>query len=589
MSKIKIALYFILGLLCSQINLMSQEEGISVMQDKVGIGTSNPSEKLEVNGNVALINNHFLINKRSDNSTHRTIGLNGSDHVFVNYSSIFDNKPSSLILGIGEGKALDFRNHENTTLLRVNGTTERIGIGTTDPRSTLHIRSTDDTADVWSGLRLDPAKPVVTRAHHDYHKLSGFRRSGLWLAGSTNGSAYLRSNIMLKDEGIFFGMSDNFIDPETNIKFFVGNDGKIGMGTDAPMSALQINDGSATLNIHKTPVTSLEASTIDITPGLDGSFRIGSMNPTTNGFGGAVIQAYSDNAPSFKGQLYLDAGNSTSAALFFRTGLQTKMKIGKDGKVGIGTTNPQALLDVNGQANATSVNLTRTGSSASILCNRTDGAAMTLGGGASQSSIVFDEASNFEIRKSTRANVVGKIQNSGTNLLHIRGSSGNVGIKTASPSHTLTVDRSAAKPGGGYWSGTSDRRLKKNINDYHEGLEKILALHPVSYQYNGKAGISDTSSTYIGLIAQEVEKIAPYMVSHFNQEKREVDEPKEGWKSVDASAITYMLINAVQEQQKTIDLLKSENQELKDLMLNVLAELNKITEPSELALINFAN
>lgn len=111
---------------------------------------------------------------------------------------------------------------------------------------------------------------------------------------------------------------------------------------------------------------------------------------------------------------------------------------------------------------------------------------------------------------------------------------------------------SAAKPGGGMWEGTSDRRLKQDIMNYQKGLAELRSVQPVTYRYNEKTDFN-TQLTHVGIIAQDLQKIAPDMV----QQRGE-------YLTVDASAFTYMLINAVQEQdqiitdqQKEIDALKA--------------------------------
>ncbi len=104
------------------------------------------------------------------------------------------------------------------------------------------------------------------------------------------------------------------------------------------------------------------------------------------------------------------------------------------------------------------------------------------------------------------------------------------------------------KVGGGTWTASSDRRLKRNISEYTGGLDDILAIRPVQFQYNGLSGY-DTEKEHIGVIAQELAEIAPYMVGTYTKDGTEYLE-------VDNSAMIYMLINAVKEQQAQIDDLK---------------------------------
>lgn len=50
----------------------------------------------------------------------------------------------------------------------------------------------------------------------------------------------------------------------------------------------------------------------------------------------------------------------------------------------------------------------------------------------------------------------------------------------------------------------SDERSKKNIQTYTKSLDDIIALNPVTYQYNGQYGTKDDGITRVGLIAQQV-------------------------------------------------------------------------------------
>ena len=149
---------------------------------------------------------------------------------------------------------------------------------------------------------------------------------------------------------------------------------------------------------------------------------------------------------------------------------------------------------------------------------------------------------------------------------------GSVGIVISNPTYTLHVNGTAGKPGGGSWTATSDKRLKKNIGPYTDGLEQVLAIRPVKYQYNELAG-TDTEVEYVGVIAQELQKVAPYMVGNFDLDGT-------GYLDVDNSAMTYMLINAVKEQQTLIERQKTENKALQlrlEKMESILNEL--LTSP----------
>jgi hypothetical protein len=119
-----------------------------------------------------------------------------------------------------------------------------------------------------------------------------------------------------------------------------------------------------------------------------------------------------------------------------------------------------------------------------------------------------------------------------------------VGIGTNSPAYLLHVNGVAAKPGGGSWTVASDKRLKQEITPFKEGLAKVLEINPVWFRYNGKAGLP-TSKKHVGIIAQDMQKIAPHTVSEFlyldslGKEEKYLD--------YDGNAMAYMLVNAVKE------------------------------------------
>ncbi|MBK9399848.1 MAG: tail fiber domain-containing protein [Bacteroidetes bacterium] len=105
----------------------------------------------------------------------------------------------------------------------------------------------------------------------------------------------------------------------------------------------------------------------------------------------------------------------------------------------------------------------------------------------------------------------------------------------------------AAKPGTSTWTVVSDERLKKDISPFKEGLETIGKINPVYYSYNGKAS-TPTDAYYVGVLAQELQKAAPYMVGSFEHtpNPREVNE-RETYLNVNNGALTYILVNAVKE------------------------------------------
>ena len=97
---------------------------------------------------------------------------------------------------------------------------------------------------------------------------------------------------------------------------------------------------------------------------------------------------------------------------------------------------------------------------------------------------------------------------------------------------------------------SSDKRFKKDIKPIASSLDNVLKLRGVSYnfkveEYSDKKFPADTQ---IGFIAQELLEIYPQLIS----------KDKEGYYSVDYSKISPILVEAIKEQQKKIDKLETE-------------------------------
>ena len=116
----------------------------------------------------------------------------------------------------------------------------------------------------------------------------------------------------------------------------------------------------------------------------------------------------------------------------------------------------------------------------------------------------------------------------------------------------ITITGVGVQPGGGMWTAPSDKRIKKDVTDFNLGLEKLMQVHPVRFRYNGLGGTTDDGKQYVGVIAQDLEKVLPSMVTSHAAKLHPADMDAIALKEVDPSDFTYMLINAVKEQQQVI-------------------------------------
>lgn len=76
----------------------------------------------------------------------------------------------------------------------------------------------------------------------------------------------------------------------------------------------------------------------------------------------------------------------------------------------------------------------------------------------------------------------------------------------------LTTDDTPEKLNAGSWSGYSDKRLKKDIVSFTDGLNVLRQINPMSYKYNDIVPGFSTGKTYMGVLAQDIQSVAPYCV-----------------------------------------------------------------------------
>lgn len=91
---------------------------------------------------------------------------------------------------------------------------------------------------------------------------------------------------------------------------------------------------------------------------------------------------------------------------------------------------------------------------------------------------------------------------------------------------------------------SSDERLKDDITLIENPLSKVLSLDAVEFNWNDNQEVY--SGHDIGLIAQQVEEVAPEIVTTRDN----------GFKAVKYDRVTSLLVGAIKEQQKIIESLE---------------------------------
>ena len=120
---------------------------------------------------------------------------------------------------------------------------------------------------------------------------------------------------------------------------------------------------------------------------------------------------------------------------------------------------------------------------------------------------------------------------------------GALGVGTSTPS-TVGLIR-ATNDVIAYYG--SDERLKENIITISGSLDKVMAIGGYEFDWVKMPGIHENEGHDIGVIAQEIQKVLPEIVTTRDN----------GYLAVKYEKIVALLIEAIKEQQKQIDEIKS--------------------------------
>lgn len=391
-----------------------------------------------------------------------------------------------------------------TPLERVRITKDgRVGIGTNAPTERLHVYHSEDLS---KNAILSQAIQPTPNLDFQNNAVVGIARGANFAWGYATGvMGVSNSSSSFFGTGVHATIQNNNtipVAPATDQALYVNANGLgyaalfmngyIGINTNNPLSRLHLIDNTTT------------AMTLNSTNEADISY--------TTSTGNNSWQSGCNNL-----------GNGTSNNQFYIRNIidnQYLLGVQRGGNVGIGSmvaTIPAATLDVASTGVGT------------VLVYRGRNSAMD--GTETQIGSIerfHDYLSTIELN-----------DGGGTSGLAI-----NYG--TSASYDLQMLNNSAAKPTSGSWTIASDKRLKTDIHPFKDGLEVLKQINPVYFKYNGKANTPDEYG--IGVLAQEVEGVAPYMVGSFEYIASSQDLPnKEEYLSYNPDALHYISLNAVKE------------------------------------------
>ena len=204
----------------------------------------------------------------------------------------------------------------------------QVGIGTASPKTALTIANGNVTD---PGKWASSALAIENSTHVGSHSQIGFG----YLEGTDNAAAYI--GFVSTQQGtngkgdLIMGSRDEITDTQPTEKMRITSDGKVGIGTDSPSTALEVkgtvslDDDGQTKGMWFGDISSSQAK------GYVGGGDFAINSAATNDFGVSASD-----------------GNN----LLFGVNGSEKMRITPAGDVGIGTTSPDSTLEVNDLADA---------------------------------------------------------------------------------------------------------------------------------------------------------------------------------------------------------------------------------------------
>jgi hypothetical protein len=361
----------------------------------------------------------------------------------------------------------------------------------------------------------------------------------------------------------------------------IADGGNVGIGTQAPAQPL-----------HVLSSTALTAGVARFQYSGGNDYEV--IRVESLGNNDAHIGFFADGDTNYYGGFgidYSDAGKFKLQTDNLFVGGSNLMTWARDGKVGIGTTNPSETLHLNAGGGGPELRFENASGSHYIrayndnwnfLANSTN-TAMTIrnsgqvefggkvGIGTNDPSSGYGGAISAA-KLAILSGTAGSDGGSSTILIggdnkhyaymqgtHISGGATQLDFGTASGAINPTLKMRIASNGSiGAPSGTniynaSDERLKQNISTLSNSLDVINALNPVKFNWIDNFEESENDKTLYGFVAQEVQETFPDAVESFGNDVEVDGTVVENPLTVRDKFFIPVLVKAIQEQQALIE------------------------------------
>ena len=495
--------------------------------EALGIGTTSPSEKLDVNGAVS-VTGALTTNKTNAG----TLEYESNGFTLRSYGATAGTGYVRFLTGGGGGSAA-------SEAMRIDAS-GNVGIGTSSPLSKLNVKgtqgnwrvdpdsvsgeiqvlSTTTANDGFRDFRLRADEVIVDTAGTERLRIDSSGNVGIGTSSPSQklmveGSAGYLTTIQTSDANkprlqVYIDDTDGvslvsgYDTTAKGMQFFTGGanrmridaSGNVGIGTSSPLSKVSLEGGHISVG--------------DLT-GVAGTQEVLSAYRERSGtttYGNISIRSTYDTGSNASDMLFYTSSGATTSA--------ERMRIDSSGNVGISNSSPAAKLDIVEATSTTAVKIksgTSTNQNTHItMFNDNDGGTLSLGVfGSSATTFGTITATDGFITANQELclnsqNASGAIKfgvgSTPTEAMRID-SSGQVGIGTSSPGTTLDVNGTIKHAGpstsdfaqSGYVSGqtisvtapsTTEGAVYHVIATRHTGVGiRILEVGYVLYSANG--------------------------------------------------------------------------------------------------------
>lgn len=411
----------------------------------VGIGTTNPSAKLQVNGSMLLQYDGAVIAfRKSDGSGTPSLDLSGS-------GTLLHLAGSGLIPRTDDTGAIGTTGYRFNSVNAGTGTSTfggRVGIGTTSPTEILSVGPDTDITAIVGRAKIGKVANVGSTDWASFGHYDRWTAGGASLAQSAAGQTILNA---------YTGQSINFRIGNGD-KMFLSPTGSFGIGTTAPTSKLDVAGGvkigaDAACNASKAGMIAWNSNQMQLCTAVGSWVNLNAIDklddigdvdapaPTDN-----QVIAWDDASGTWKpksigglGQAQATPGGADKQVQFNDGGtLAGASQLYWDkttNRLGIGTASPATSLDI-----SSSIPIIRLDHSG------TYGAFRFYGSGTGMAAIA-EGAGDLVIETGGVGSINEKVR--------IK-SSGNVGIGTTTPRTTLEVNgRAMIEAPSNFWAATN--------------------------------------------------------------------------------------------------------------------------------------